>query len=98
MIRRLAREMGYRRNSLARSLVTRRSETLGILIEKDFNISDPNNYFFVAFVQSFMGQAAASHQQLKLIQQADISSDKVVSKIDDGSIDGVVGLVLLTRQ
>ena len=41
-----------------------------------------------------MEEAAAANQQLKLIQQADISSDEVVSKIDDGSIDGVVGLVL----
>ena len=93
-IKKIAKELGYRKNSLARNLVTRRSNTLGVLIEKDFNISSPDNYFFVAFVQSFMEYASAANQQVKLIQQADVTSDDVISKIDDGSIDGLVGLVL----
>lgn len=93
-IQELAKKMGYRRNSLARSLATRRSFTLGLVIEEAFHFSNPDNLYFVAFLQSFLEHAVAAKHQVKLIHQVGFDEDEIVPQVSDGSIDGLVGLVL----
>lgn len=90
----LAQELGYRRNSLARSLVTRRSSTLGLVIEENFNISNPENLYFVAFLRVFLRRAVDLKHQVKLIHQRGFEESVIVPQVSDGSIDGMVGLVL----
>lgn len=97
-IQALAKQMGYRRNSLARSLATRRSFTLGLVIEEAFHFSNPDNLYFVAFLQSFLEHAVQYQHQVKLIHQKGFKEDEIVPQISDGSIDGVVGLVLCAEN
>jgi DNA-binding LacI/PurR family transcriptional regulator len=90
----LAKKLGYRRNSVARNLVTRRSYTLGLLIEDSFNITHPENLYFVSFLQFFLQRAGELNHQVKLILQNGFDEESIVPRINDGSIDGLVGLVL----
>ncbi len=93
-VKQAARELGYRRNNLARSLVRQSSQTLGILIEERFNFSHPENHYFVGVLQGFLSEASRRRYQVKITVQADPTSDEVFSVLDDASIDGLATVVL----
>lgn len=90
----LARELNYRPNQIARSLVTRRSNTIGLLPTQTNPDLTNSPYFHTAF-NAILNQAEASSQDVLVFSRfsPDLSEvDQVVGTLADGRTDGVVML------
>ncbi len=85
-IRRIAREMGYRPSAVARSLVTRRTETIGVVVT---NISDP----FVAGVVAGIEDVANQYGYSVFLANSNADPErevKVVQSFHERRVDGIV--------
>ena len=85
-IQRLARETGYRTSAAARSLVTRRSDTIGVVAT---NIADP----FVAGVVSGIEETADQHGLSVFLANSNAEPERevrVVRKFEERRVDGII--------
>ena len=85
-IRRIAREAGYTPSAAARSLVTRRTETIGVVVT---NIADP----FVAGVVSGIEEVASEkgHSVFLANSHADPEREvRVVQSFEERRVDGII--------
>jgi DNA-binding LacI/PurR family transcriptional regulator len=83
-----ARTLGYKRNSVARSLVRRRTSTLGLVAY--WRAHTTGNSFFSNFVFGFIDGAADFNYQVKIIRLNEDQPDETLRHLEDGSIDGAV--------
>lgn len=89
--------LGYVPNHAARSLVTRRTDTVAILISESENrlFSDP---FFATMVRGIFSTIAATRVQAVLLLAADAEQRRKVERyVREGHVDGVI-LMSLHRQ
>ena len=85
-IQRIARETGYRPSAAARSLVTRHSETIGVVVT---NIADP----FVAEVVSGIEDAADEHGFSVFLANSNAEPERevrVVHSFEERRVDGII--------
>jgi DNA-binding LacI/PurR family transcriptional regulator len=85
-IKRIAREAGYRTSAAARSLVTRRSDTIGVVVT---NIADP----FVAGVVSGIEEAADEHNLSVFLANSNAEPERevrVAQKFEERRVDGII--------
>lgn len=81
--------LGYRPNQIARSLVRRRSHTVGVVVEH-FRGALLGNPYFSTLLDGILAEAVRAGYQLKIIalQRPDIGY--VRTNTEDGSIDGAI--------
>jgi DNA-binding LacI/PurR family transcriptional regulator len=85
-IQRIAREMGYRTSAAARSLVTRRSDTIGVVVT---NIADP----FIAGVVSGIEETADQHGLSVFLANSNAEPERevrVARKFEERRVDGII--------
>jgi DNA-binding LacI/PurR family transcriptional regulator len=85
-IQRIARETGYRTSAAARSLVTRRSDTIGVVVT---NIADP----FVAGVVSGIEETADQHGLSVFLANSNAEPERevrVACKFEERRVDGII--------
>lgn len=85
-IRRIARDLGYRPSAAARSLVTRRSHTIGVVVT---NIADP----FVAGVVSGIEETADEHGFSVFLANSNAEPARevrVVRSFEERRVDGII--------
>jgi DNA-binding LacI/PurR family transcriptional regulator len=85
-IRKIAEECGYRPSAAARSLVTRRSRTIGVVVT---NIADP----FVAGVVSGMEESADRHGYSVFLANSNAEPERevrVVRSFEEHRVDGII--------
>ena len=85
-IQRIARESGYRTSAAARSLVTRRSDTVGVVVT---NIADP----FVAGVVSGIEETADQHGLSVFLANSNAEPERevrVARKFEERRVDGII--------
>ena len=85
-IRRIARDLGYRPSAAARSLVTRRSHTIGVVVT---NIADP----FVAGVVSGIEETADEHGFSVFLANSNAEPERevrVVRSFEERRVDGII--------
>jgi DNA-binding LacI/PurR family transcriptional regulator len=85
-IRRIAAESGFRASAVARSLATRRTHTIGVVVT---NIADP----FVAEVVSGIEEEAIAHDYSVFLANCNADPErelKVVQSFEDRRVDGIV--------
>jgi len=85
-IQRIAREAGYRTSAAARSLVTRRSDTIGVVVT---NIADP----FVAGVVSGIEETADQHGLSVFLANSNAEPEReirVARKFEERRVDGII--------
>jgi DNA-binding LacI/PurR family transcriptional regulator len=85
-IQRIARESGYRTSAAARSLVTRRSDTIGVVAT---SIADP----FVAGVVSGIEETADQHGLSVFLANSNAEPDRevrVAQKFQERRVDGII--------
>jgi len=85
-IRRIAEEMGYRPSAVARSLVTRKSKTIGVVVT---TIADP----FIAEVVSGIEEVANDHGYSVFLANSNADPDreiKVVHSFHERRVDGIL--------
>lgn len=85
----VARRLGYRHNRLARSLVSRKSHTVGIVMEPEHSIFTRNLYA-TAVLDGLLACLGASGYHVKIITLDKQYRQNPWAEIDDGSIDGAV--------
>ncbi len=85
-IQRIARDAGYRTSAAARSLVTRRSDTIGVVVT---NIADP----FVAGVVSGIEETADRHGLSVFLANSNAEPERevrVARKFEERRVDGII--------
>jgi DNA-binding LacI/PurR family transcriptional regulator len=85
-IQRIAGEAGYRTSAAARSLVTRRSDTIGVVVT---NIADP----FVAGVVSGIEETADQHGLSVFLANSNAEPERevrVARKFEERRVDGII--------
>jgi DNA-binding LacI/PurR family transcriptional regulator len=85
-IQRIALESGYRTSAAARSLVTRRSDTIGVVVT---NIADP----FVAGVVGGIEEAADEHGLSVFLANSNAEPERevrVARKFEERRVDGII--------
>jgi DNA-binding LacI/PurR family transcriptional regulator len=85
-IQRIASEMGYRTSAAARSLVTRRSDTIGVVVT---NIADP----FIAGVVSGIEETADLHELSVFLANSNAEPERevrVARKFEERRVDGII--------
>lgn len=85
-IRRIAEESGYRLSAAARSLVTQRSETIGVVVT---TIADP----FAAGVLEGIEEAAGEHGLSVFLANSHADSERevrVVRSMEERRVDGII--------
>src|SRR5271165_3889765 len=85
-IRRIARESGYRASAVARGLVTRRTETIGLVVT---TIADP----FASEVVSGIEEAANDHGYSVFLAESNGEPErekKMVQQLAERRVDGIV--------
>ena len=82
------RELGYRPNRIARSLVRRRTETLGVVVEKPHGRLTSNTYM-IALLDGFLEYAVNAGFQVKLFSMFMKDPHVALAQLDDGSVDGL---------
>ncbi len=85
----VARHLGYRPNRLARSLVSRKSHTVGVLMEPVHAIFTRNPYA-AAVLDGLLLRLGEKGYHIKLISLDRHDPKSLWAQIDDGSIDGAV--------
>jgi DNA-binding LacI/PurR family transcriptional regulator len=86
IIRRIAEESGYRPSAAARSLVTRKTNLIGVVVT---NIADP----FVAEIVSGIEEMADEHAYSVYLANSNADSDRelrVVRGFEERSVDGII--------
>lgn len=81
--------LGYRRNLIARSLVHRRTFTIGVVVEYLSGSVFRNTYFGVV-LDGVLEAATQQEYHVKIIRVRPNAYEKAVEHIEDGSMDGVV--------
>ncbi|MCU1233387.1 MAG: transcriptional regulator, LacI family [Candidatus Solibacter sp.] len=85
-IQRIAREAGYRTSAVARSLVTGRSDTIGVVVT---NIADP----FIAGVVSGIEETADEHDLSVFLANSNAEPERevrVARKFEERRVDGII--------
>jgi DNA-binding LacI/PurR family transcriptional regulator len=85
-IRRIAKEAGYRPNSIGRSLATKRTRTIGFVVT---TVADP----FVAEVAAGIEDVARQHDYAVFLANSNADPDRevaVVRSFQDRRVDGVI--------
>lgn len=85
-IQQIAREKGYRPSAVARSLVTRRTKTIGVVVTR---IADP----FIAEVVNGIEEVANDHGYSVFLANSDANPDrevKVVHSFHERRVDGIL--------
>lgn len=82
-------ELGYRPNQIARSLVRRRSNTLGVVVEH-FRGALLGNPYYSTLLDGILAEAVQAGYQLKIIALERPDLDYVRQSTEDGSIDGAI--------
>ncbi len=85
-IRQIAREKGYRPSAIARSLVTRRTKTIGVVVTR---IADP----FIAEVVNGIEDVANDHGYSVFLANSNANPDrevKVVTSFHERRVDGIL--------
>jgi len=85
-IRQIAREMGYRPSAVARSLVTKKTKTIGVVVT---TIADP----FIAEVVSGIEEVANDHGYSVFLANSNADPDrevKVVHSFHERRVDGIL--------
>lgn len=85
-IRRIARESGYRPSAIARGLVTKRTQTIGLVVT---TVADP----FASEVVSGVEQAANAHGYSVFLADSDadpVREQQVVQSFAERRVDGIV--------
>ncbi|MEM6664931.1 MAG: LacI family DNA-binding transcriptional regulator [Pseudomonadota bacterium] len=85
-VRRVASEMGYRPNALARSLITGKSRMIGLVV------AYLENYFYPDALEKLSNalQAEGYHVLIFMASQSADNIDQVVQEILDYQVDGIV--------
>ncbi|MCU0316514.1 MAG: LacI family transcriptional regulator [Fimbriimonadaceae bacterium] len=86
----VAKELDYRPNRIARSLITRRSRTIGFVLEKP-----EHNIFLGPYVQLIVNGVINAcedhrHDLLLFAQHGAVSQEEFVNQLLDGRADGLV--------
>ncbi|MDW8104652.1 MAG: LacI family DNA-binding transcriptional regulator [Armatimonadota bacterium] len=82
-------ELGYRPNQIARSLVRRRSHTLGVVVEH-FRGALLGNPYYSTLLDGILAEAVRSGYQLKIIALERPDPSHARLSIEDGSVDGAI--------
>lgn len=82
-------QLGYRPNQIARSLVCRRSNTLGIVVERYGGVLMGNPYHAM-LLDGVLFEANKNGYQIKIIALTESNVDNVRKQAEDGSIDGAI--------
>lgn len=83
------RELGYRPSSVARSLIRRRTDTVGIILEERQElVLDP---YVMAVLEGILEYTAPRNFPVKIVSMLyQREPDSFLSHVDDGSVDGVI--------
>lgn len=83
------RELGYRPSSVARSLIRRRTDTIGIILEERQElVLDP---YVMSVLEGILEYTAPRNYPVKIVSLLyQRSADSFLAHVDDGSVDGVV--------
>lgn len=81
--------LGYRPNGVARSLVRRRTQTLGVIIDRPHGRLTRNMYM-CGLLDGFLESAVEAGYQIKLISLLGREGNAALSRMDDGSVAGFV--------
>lgn len=82
-------ELGYRPNQVARSLVRRRSHTIGVVVEH-FRGALLGNPYYSTLLDGILAEAVQSGYQLKIIALERPDPHHARLSTEDGSIDGAI--------
>jgi DNA-binding LacI/PurR family transcriptional regulator len=88
-VKRAIEQLGYRPNQIARSLVRRRSNTLGIVVEHYGGVLMGNPYHAM-LLDGVLFEATRNGYQIKIIALPEPDIDSVRRQAEDGSVDGVI--------
>jgi LacI family transcriptional regulator len=86
---RVARQLGYRPNRIARSLAARRSQTIGIIMEPPHALFTRNEYA-TAVLDGVVDCFTPHGYHIKIITLRDMNPRTLWAQIDDGTIDGAI--------
>ena len=90
---RIAEEMGYTPNAIARSLITRRSNLIAVLI------SNLTSLYYPEVLSELSNYATAHGERILLFalpQESDV--DRTIDQVMQYQVDGVIAAVRLSRQ
>ncbi len=82
------RDLGYRPNRIARSLVHRQTDTLGVVVDRIHGRLTRNPYT-TELLDGFMEYAMEANYQIKLISLQVADLNRALAQLDDGSVDGI---------
>ncbi|MFQ3610117.1 MAG: LacI family DNA-binding transcriptional regulator, partial [Fimbriimonadales bacterium] len=85
----VAQKMGYRPNRLARSLVAKRTHTIGVVMEPNHTVFTRNAYA-TAVLDGALECLTARHYHLKIVTMTEVNPQTLWAQIDDGSMDGAL--------
>lgn len=88
MVRDAVCALGYRPNRIARSLVRRQTDTLGVVIDRPHGRLTRSSYMS-ALLDGFLEQSVAAGYQLKLISLLMNEPHEAMAQLEDGSVDGL---------
>lgn len=86
---RAVEELGYRPNQIARSLVRRRSNTVGVVVEH-FRGALLGNPYYSTLLDGILAEAVKSGYQLKIIALNRPDPEHARLSTEDGSVDGAI--------
>lgn len=92
-VRRIAEEMGYTPNAIARSLITRRSNLIAVLI------SNLTSLYYPEVLSELSNHASAHGERILLFalpQESDV--DQTIDQVMQYQVDGVIAAVRLSRE
>jgi LacI family transcriptional regulator len=83
------RELGYRPSSVARSLIRRRTDTIGVILEeREELVLDP---YVMPVLEGILEYTVPRNYSVKIISRLyQQSPDSFLAHVDDGSVDSVV--------
>lgn len=88
-VRAAVRELGYKPNVVARSLVRRRSRTFGIVAERYLGMLTRNPYF--SYILNGVVDCAVGHRyQCSIIVLQNDAVEHAAENIENGAVDGVI--------
>ncbi|MCE5199654.1 MAG: LacI family DNA-binding transcriptional regulator [Armatimonadota bacterium] len=81
---------GYQPNHAARSLVLRRTNTLGIAIEEETHGVFTRNAYISGILDGFLEHALVEDYQIRIVLTKDSTINQIRSTCEDGSMDGIL--------
>lgn len=82
------RTLNYRPNQVARSLVRRKTHTLGVVVERPHGRLTRNSYMSV-MLDGVLEIAVNAGYQIKIISLLMSDSSSALTQLEDGSVDGI---------